>query len=58
MKYVVKFSMSVLVEAEDRRDAIIKGRLEVMMNPENLIAREVSRDPIMIHDIRMGLRRD
>ncbi len=58
MKYVVKFSMSVLVDAETRQDAINAGRIEVMKHPENLIAREVSRDPIMIHDIRVGLRRD
>ena len=58
MKFVVRLTSTVLVEAEDRRDAIIKGRIEVMMNPYTLIASEVSRDPIKIHDIRAGLRRD
>ena len=58
MKFAVRFTSTVLVEAEDRRDAINKGRLEVMFNPDTLIASEVSRDPIKIHDIRAGLRRD
>jgi hypothetical protein len=58
MKFVVKLSATILVDAEDRSGAIHKGRVEVMMNPTTLIASEVSRDPIMIHNARSNMVRD
>lgn len=52
MKFVVKYHVSVLTEGETREEAIKEGRIEVMKNPSRLIAIEVSRDPVLISDIR------